>query len=573
MKDKEEFIKLLYQLDGKPVAELVGLAGDYDFSRYIVKCPRGETADSCLLFIIRVPQQIAGFPARLFNTPVRKTGLEDYLTREVARALERLARFDREGVARRRMSAVIPGQCILPRTATVVNDEFMEIRLSVHFPAREGRIMAEEARDLFCSDVHDLVDQALMYCNLDADEIERFVDLMEDADRLRQTLPGRGWVGFVAEDARLVRDPASDRPDPRAQARLTVAQDVLTTVELRTNHAVRGLGIPAGVTLLMGDFYSGRRELLQALAAGIYNHIPGDGREMVITVPDAVSVPAEPGRCVQRVDISPFVHRHPACANTHAFTSPAADAVAAQSAATVEMLEAGARVLLFEEAESAPQFLCGDSRVDRLLQSETPSMTPLVHQVRRLVNEMGISLVLSGGTTLAEFVPFANRIFLVEDFAVRDATEEIKKRVAEFGKPVPPPKEPPPFAEIMRYVVPASIDSTRGCASLYIHVPAARTLEFGRTAVTLDGLRQLCDMDQVGTIGRVLLYLKKRYLDQPRPIREILDLMDRDLSTEGLESLNHEIRGDLARPRRYEIAMVLNRLNTIRFVQGLDKNV
>ena len=67
-----------------------------------------------------VPQQIAGFPARLFNTPVRKTGLEDYLTREVARALERLARFDREGVARRRMSAVIPGQCILPRTATVV---------------------------------------------------------------------------------------------------------------------------------------------------------------------------------------------------------------------------------------------------------------------------------------------------------------------------------------------------------------------------------------------------------------------------------------------------------------------
>ena len=78
------------------------------------------------------------------------------------------------------------------------------------------------------------------------------------------------------------------------------------------------------------------------------------------------------------------------------------------------------------------------------------------------------------------------------------------------------------------------------------------------------GLPQLADVYQARTIGRILYYAKLRYLDEPRSVREILDLVDRDLSTEGLESLTRDLRGDLARPRRYEIAAALNRLDTFR---------
>ncbi len=77
-------------------------------------------------------------------------------------------------------------------------------------------------------------------------------------------------------------------------------------------------------------------------------------------------------------------------------------------------------------------------------------------------------------------------------------------------------------------------------------------------------MHQIADIYQTLTIGRILYYAKLRYLDEPRPIREVLDLIDRDLSTEGLESLTRDLRGDLARPRRYEIAAALNRLQTLR---------
>jgi hypothetical protein len=43
-----------------------------------------------------------------------------------------------------------------------------------------------------------------------------------------------------------------------------------------------------------------------------------------------------------------------------------------------------------------------------------------------------------------------------------------------------------------------------------------------------------------------------------------MDLIDRDLGTEGLECLSRDLRGDLARPRRYEIAAALNRLDSMR---------
>ena len=47
-------------------------------------------------------------------------------------------------------------------------------------------------------------------------------------------------------------------------------------------------------------------------------------------------------------------------------------------------------------------------------------------------------------------------------------------------------------------------------------------------------------------------------------------LIDRDLSTEGLESLTRDLRGDLARPRRYEIAAALNRLDSLRIKRAAE---
>ena len=74
---------------------------------------------------------------------------------------------------------------------------------------------------------------------------------------------------------------------------------------------IRGMGIPQGVTLIVGGGYHGKSTLLKALELGIYNHIAGDGREFVITDRTAVKLRAEDGRSVKDVDISLFINNLP----------------------------------------------------------------------------------------------------------------------------------------------------------------------------------------------------------------------------------------------------------------------
>ena len=45
--------------------------------------------------------------------------------------------------------------------------------------------------------------------------------------------------------------------------------------------SIRGMGIPKGVTLIVGGGYHGKSTLLKALELGVYNHIAGDGREAI----------------------------------------------------------------------------------------------------------------------------------------------------------------------------------------------------------------------------------------------------------------------------------------------------
>ena len=70
---------------------------------------------------------------------------------------------------------------------------------------------------------------------------------------------------------------------------------------------VKGFGIKRGVTVITGGGYSGKSTLLDAVSAGIYNHIAGDGRELCITDETAVTISAEEARSVKRVNISPFI--------------------------------------------------------------------------------------------------------------------------------------------------------------------------------------------------------------------------------------------------------------------------
>lgn len=91
------------------------------------------------------------------------------------------------------------------------------------------------------------------------------------------------------------------------------------SIDLPFGNSIRGMGIPEGVTLIIGGGYHGKSTLLQALEQGVYNHVKGDGREYVITREDALKLRAEDGRAVSHLDLSLFIHDLPKGKDTLVF--------------------------------------------------------------------------------------------------------------------------------------------------------------------------------------------------------------------------------------------------------------
>jgi predicted ABC-class ATPase len=573
MKDKKEFYSLLGELDGQPFSEYEQLVGDFDFNRYVIKCTKIDAESDeaeAPVFVIRIPQTIAEIPEYLYDTPVRRTAMEDLLLRRLAANIEAIANYDHNGIARRHIRAAIPNQKILPRNALLLTTEYIEAYIRITLPVQqmiiEGEpvvsIDGEMAQHIFFDDLPEIVSNSLLYCNIDGEGADGFVNNMEDADRLRQHLGASGQVSFVAEGALVARMGGDDLPDYEQLSPVEIDEALIQEVEVPHDGSVRGLGIPNGLTLVLGESNSGRIELMDAISQGIYNHIPGDGREHVVTVADAVNIRSEVGRSIQQVDISAFASELSDGGNPASYSTNSAGSFTSQAASSVEALEAGARVLIYDEHSSSSTFLSSDTRVTPLLGAS--SRNTLAVRARRMVDELGISVVVAGSSLVAEFIPIADKILRVDNYRISDITEEAKALEIVAPAPASDNVNLGSMLSRSRWAMPSSIDPSIGRQDLVIHAEDADFLQFGRSLIDLDAISQIADADQTRAIGFVLYYAKLRYMDEGYSLREILDLVDRDLSNEGLNTLARELRGDLARPRRYEVAATLNRLPAFR---------
>ena len=567
MKDRKEFYNLLAEIDGKPFAEYKQLIGDFDFARYVIKCSKIETARDAEnpVFNIRIPQSIAELPGHLYDSPVRRTALEDLLTRSFCDVAGRIARFNESGWARRNIMMAEPGQKILPRTSVLVTKEYIDARIRIALPYKvyatgERLVDAEMARKVFFEDLPEIVSSSIFCCNLDLEQAEEFVNGMEDADRVRQTLATLGLVSFVGEGSLLAREQDADTPDYDHIAPFEVSEAAQTEIDVPNAGKIIGLGIPAGLTVVLGDAAHGRKDFMSAIAAGVFNHIPGDGRETVVTVSDAVQISTDRGRSVQEVNITPFLSESET-GNPASYSTAAADSFISQAATAIEALEVGARVLIVDENSSAPAFLTTDSRVAGLLGS-TPRAS-LAQRARQIVDELGISIIIGGENLVAEYIPIADTVLKVEDFQVTNITEEAKALNLDLPPEAPAVNLAPMLAR-SRWIMPSSIDAAVGRIDQLIEAIDMNAIQFGRSVIELDSVSQIADESQTLTIGLLLYYAKLRYMQEGYPLREMLDMIDRDLSSEGLGTIARDLRGDLARPRRYELAAALNRLPTFR---------
>jgi predicted ABC-class ATPase len=160
--------------------------------------------------------------------------------------------------------------------------------------------MGSEAQRLLTQVLPEIVSCSCFYENLSVPEIARHLQGYEDAEHIRQQLVKKGLVAFIATGSILPRESGiSPKPLPRAVA-FKSPDKITVSLETADGNLVQGLGIPEGVTLIVGGGYHGKSTLLQAVELGVYNQLPGDGRELVITREDAVKIRAEDGGALKR---------------------------------------------------------------------------------------------------------------------------------------------------------------------------------------------------------------------------------------------------------------------------------
>jgi hypothetical protein len=198
-----------------------------------------------------------------------------------------------------------------------------------------------------------------------------------------------------------------------------------------TTVSLRGLIVPRGVTLIVGGGYHGKSTLLRCIATGVYNKVPGDGREFCVTVDDAVTVRAEDGRYVSNCNVSAFISNLPTAAlDTQRFSTGEASGSTSQASNVVEAIEMGASAMLVDEDVSAANFMARDGRMRSLVMDE--SITPLLYRVNGLYATHGISsIVVVGG--VGDWLDVPNNVILMDRYRCHDATAKARSISKQFS--------------------------------------------------------------------------------------------------------------------------------------------
>ena len=556
----------LHSLDGQSYKAYKTLRGAYDFEQFTLHLDhiQGDPFAAPSQVRVWLPQTTTQFPAQLYATSSRAVALADYIHRQLYQGAQDAS--DRLGSGKSGLISVThPSQAVLLRSTVQVSTEGVELRFTVGLPAFGRRIAGRQAATLLCDNLPGLVLDTACYPSLDADAIQQQVTVVEDADWLRSRLRQLDLVTFVAAGAILPRCSGVDeRPLKGAEAvPFQVPESLAVTVDLPNSGTLTGMGIPPGITLIVGGGYHGKSTLLKAIEVGIYNHIPGDGREYVVADPAAVKVRAEDGRSVTSVDISPFINHLPQGKSTQAFSTHNASGSTSQAANIMEALEVGAQVLLVDEDTSATNFMIRDRRMQALIAKERKPITPFVDKVRQLYTDHGVStLLVMGGS--GDYFDMADTVIALDSYVHQDVTEEAKAiarqyrtdRAVEggdhFGSLTP------------RAIRPQGIDPSRGKRDVKLKVRATDEIQFGQEDIDLSAVEQLVEPSPVRAIAAAMVYAQRYYLDGQTPLTLVLEQVLEDVERHGFDGLDERKRVDLAAFRGLELAAALNRLRTLQ---------
>lgn len=557
----------LKQIDGKSYKGYKQIQGAYQFQKYdlYIDYVQGDPFAAPSKIRVYVPNKHRTISPEWKSTKRRKTYTEDRMTREIANAI-RKNDTSIKGTGKSGMVAVDqPGQEILERTAVSFDEKGTTVCLTVGLPANGRRINGKEAEKLLLTVIPEILTKSLF--SIKDQELEDVSQLADQHDAIYEEMKKNDWISFIADGAILPRaSGVSDRPMKEAVPFESPEENRVSFQVPHRDEPLTGMAMKKGIVLIVGGGYHGKSTLLNAVERGVYPHIMGDGREYVLTDPSAVKVRAEDGRQVSTVDISPFIKNLPHGTDTTTFSTENASGSTSQAANVIEALEAEASTLLIDEDTSATNFMIRDERMQELVVKEKEPITPFIDKIKQMNEELDVSTIMVMGGSgdyfhvaddvimMDQYLPY-NVTIQAKDIARRYPTHRSESSDSSFGEL---PK---------RAFAPDSLQTRKGKKEK-VQAKGKSLILMGRTDIDLANVEQLVDASQTRFIADLIGHLdKKGKLKKQQSISELLDDIEEQLNEHGLATFapfQNQHPGDLARPRRFEIAATLNRIRTAK---------
>lgn len=596
MNQSSDLQTLLRSIHRKSYPAYKSLRGCYRFDHYLLSIDhvQGDPFASPSHVSVRIALKDAGFPPAYYKNKITAVTLCDYLTRQFEQQVNHYT-FRARGSGKSGLISVTHcGQEVLERTACEITEKEIIARFFIGFPANGRTINAPELEKILFDFLPICVQKAFFYRNVNAKHLEQAIFLAEDQDFIRRELAHRSLAAFVANGAVLPRESGiSSRPMKNAVP-FTSPETLQVTMNLPHLGTITGMGIPQGITLIVGGGYHGKSTLLNALELGVYNHIPGDGREYVITDDTALKLRSEDGRFIKDVDISLFINDLPNKKDTRRFSTEDASGSTSQAAGIIEGMESGSRIFLLDEDTSATNFMVRDAFMQQVIRREKEPITPFLERAGDLYTKTGISTILVAGSSGA-FFHIADTIIQMDNYKPVDITHSTKELCLKY--PLAPQNTPTfhlpeshrimtcPAAGTQRSKfsghgksVPEHSQNSSGDRTGYettsdqhsherqerlkIKVHGKDGFSLGKQEIDLRYVEQLIDSEQTAALGLLLKYAIEHLIDGKRTLPEIVHELTRLLRENGLSYFSNSsyIPCGYAVPRSQEIFSCFNRL-------------
>lgn len=556
---EQQLIKTLREIDNKSYPLYKQLKGSYDMTGFILNIEhvQGDPFASPSMVSVEIPSVKAAFPRDLYDNEEKQVALEDQLLRLFAGELRKYS-FKAKGSGKSGfMGAIMPGPEVLKRTGCEISDKgTVLVRFEVGFPANGRRINSRELEKMLIQFVPEVVSRTLYYDRSKEKQFKQIAELAEDQEFIRGELKKRNLVAFVANGAILPRESGvSSRPMKQAVA-FQSPKSLEVTLQLPNKGELKGMGIPQGITMIVGGGFHGKSTLLKALEVGVYNHIAGDGREYVITDDTAVKLRAEDGRSIQKVDISMFINNLPNGKDTTCFSTEDASGSTSQAANVVEAMEAGSSLFLVDEDTSATNFMVRDELMQKVVHRDMEPITPFSLRVRQLYETAQISTILVAGSSGSYFYQ-ADHIIQMKEYHPEDITEMAKSVAQEFAT-IDEQVSKIALPDFSRARTWLRKSDTR--ERVKMKVMGKDSISINKETIDLRYVEQLVETGQLAGLANVVWYIRTNFLSENMPMTEAVDRIEKLLNTCGFEKIcAGRVPGNITVPRRQEIFACLNR--------------